>query len=61
MWVSRNTLSPQCSWSSAASGSRPASMSTTAGSSSNSTKVSPARSSASARVSAMHMAIISPT
>src|SRR5262245_684 len=59
--VSRNTLSPQCSWTSTASELRASSMSETAGSSSRSSMTAAARSSASARVAATHIAANSPT
>lgn len=59
--VSRKRLSPQSSCTKAESGCRAASMSCTAGSASKSTCTAAARSSASARLGATHMAIISPT
>ena len=59
--VVRNRLSPQCSCTSGAPGWRPCSMSWTTGSGSKSMSISAVRSSASARVGAMHRAIGSPT
>ena len=61
MAVSRKTLSPQCSCTSAEPGWRAARMSRTAGSSSRSRVTLAATSSASARVGATHMATSSPT